>query len=298
MDLALIRTVAVIGFGEVGQCFAAALAGPDAAPFPLALRAGDIEPPGSRRTRLEREAAALGAPLEGGPGPWLGDADLVMSAMTGDRALEAARAAADFLGPDAIYLDVNTAPKATMSEVARAVGERAAVVDGAILGLIAASGARAPLLLSGPDSEAMAAFLNPRGFRAKAIGGTVGDASGVKLLRSVVMKGLEALLIECFVAAEKQGLRNQVVDALADLGTTPTETTIATLLTTHLRHARRRSVEVGEVRHMLAEAGCPARMTMATAATFERSLAAGIVGDDAPASLDEALARLAPAHKG
>ena len=293
-----IRTLAVIGFGEVGQCFAAALAGRTAAPFPLALRVGDIEPAAPRRARLEREAEALSAKLESGPGPWLGDADLVLSAVTGDRAVEAASAAADHLRPGAIYLDVNTAPKTTMAEAARALGGRAAVVDCAILGLVASSRARVPLLLSGPGSEAMTDFLNARGFRAKSIGGAVGDASVVKLLRSVVMKGLEALLIEAFVAAEKQGLRPQVLEALADLGQTPAETTITTLLTTHLRHAGRRSVEVAEVREMLAEARCPSRMITATAATFARSLEAGIVGHEAPPNLDEALARLLAAHSG
>jgi 3-hydroxyisobutyrate dehydrogenase-like beta-hydroxyacid dehydrogenase len=172
------------------------------------------------------------------------------------------------------------------------------VVDCAILGLIAAGGARVPLLLSGPDAETTAAFLNERGCRARSIGGAAGDASGVKLLRSVVMKGLEALLIESFVAAEKQGLRSQVIEALEDLGQTPAETTIATLLTTHLRHARRRAVEVGEVREMLTETGCPSRMMTAAATIFSRSLEAGIVGNETPASLDEALALLVPAHNG
>ncbi len=292
-----VGTLAVIGFGEVGQCFAAALAGPSALPSPLALRLGDIEPPGPRRDRLRQAADGLGAALEGGPGPWLGDADLVLSAVTGDRAVEAARAAAAFLKPGALYLDVNTAPKATMVEVETLLGGRATVVDCAILGLIATNGARAPLLLSGPGADSMEAFLNARGCRARSIGGAVGDASGVKLLRSVVMKGLEALLIEAFVAAERQGLRDQVIEALADLGQTPAATTIATLLTTHLRHGRRRAVEVDEVREMLAMTGTPSQMADATAATFARSLEAGIVGDETPASLEEALARLVAAHR-
>lgn len=298
VDLPQVRTLAVIGFGEVGQCFAEAFAGGSALPFPLALRVGDSEPAGPRRARLEKAAEDLNVRLEGGPGPWLADADLVLSAVTGDRAAEAAGAAAPFLRPGAIYLDVNTAPKVTMAEVARVIGPQAAVVDCAILGLIASSGARAPLLLSGPPADAMAAFLNARGCRARSIGGAVGDASGVKLLRSVVMKGLEALLIECFVAAEKQGLRDRVVEALADLGQTPAETTVTTLLTTHLRHARRRAVEVDEVRRMLGETGCPSRMMDAAAAVFARSLDAGIVGGDAPALLEEALARLVPSQGG
>jgi 3-hydroxyisobutyrate dehydrogenase-like beta-hydroxyacid dehydrogenase len=292
-----VETFAVIGFGEVGQCFAAALAGSSAFPSPLMLRVGDIEPQGPRRGRLRQVAEGLGVPLEGEPGPWLGDADLVLSAVTGDRAVEAARAAAAFLKPGAIYLDVNTAPKATMVEVDRVLGGRATVVDCAILGLIATNGARAPLLLSGPGAGAMETFLNARGCRARSIGGAVGDASAVKLLRSVVMKGLEALLIEAFVAAERQGLRDQAIEALADLGQIPTATTIATLLTTHLRHGRRRAVEVDEVREMLAMTGAPSRMTDATAATFARSLEAGIVGDETPPGLAEALARLVAAHR-
>jgi 3-hydroxyisobutyrate dehydrogenase-like beta-hydroxyacid dehydrogenase len=298
LDPLRIRTLAVIGFGEVGQCFAAAFAGDLALPVPLALRVGDIEPPGPRRARLQRAAEGHGVRLEDGPGSWLGDADLVLSAVTGDRAVEAAGAAAPFLRPGAVYLDVNTAPKGTMAEVARVIGQRATVIDCAILGLIASSGARAPLLLSGSDADVMTAFLNDRGCRARSIGGIVGDASGVKLLRSVVMKGLEALVIEAFVAAERQGLRTQVVDALEDLGQTPAETTITNLLTTHLRHARRRSVEIDEVRGMLSEAGCPSRMMDAAAAVFERSLDSGIVRGDTPASLEDALARLVPAHSG
>ena len=274
------------------------LAGVLALPVPLALRVGDIEPPGPRRACLQQAAEGHGVRLENGPGPWLADADLVLSAVIGDRAVEAAGAAAPFLRSGAVYLDVNTAPKSTMVEVARVIGQRAAVIDCAILGLIASSGARVPLLLSGPDADVMAAFLNERGCRARSIGGVVGDASSVKLLRSVVMKGLEALVTEAFVAAERQGLRTQVVDALADLGQTPAETTVTTLLTTHLRHARRRSIEIDEVRGMLSEASCPSRMMDAAAAVFERSLDSGIVRGDTPASLEEALARLVPAHSG
>ena len=112
------------------------------------------------------------------------------------------------------------------------------------------------------------------------------------------MKGLEALLIQSFVAAERQGLRTQVVETLADLGQMAAETTVAILLTTHLSHARRRSVDVAEVREMLAEAGCSSRMMTAADATFARSLEAGIASGEAPASLDEALARFVPAHAG
>ena len=84
--------------------------------------------------------------------------------------------------------------------------------------------------------------------------------------------------------------------ALADLDETPAADTLSSLLTTHLRHARRRSEEVDEVCEMLAEAGCPSRMMTAAAATFARSLEARIIVDDPPVDLSQALQRLASAH--
>ena len=125
------------------------------------------------------------------------------------------------------------------------------VVDGAVLGNFRAGG-RVPLLLTGEGSDSLAALLPPSHFAAEAIEGRVGDASAIKMLRSVLLKGLEALFVECLVAAEVQGLRTPLMTAFRDLDERPFTKTMEVQTVTHLVHAARRLKEVERVAQVLA----------------------------------------------
>ncbi len=110
------------------------------------------------------------------------------------------------------------------------------------------------------------------------------------MLRSVLMKGLEALFVECLVAAEIQGLRPTLLEAFRDLDERPFAKTMEVQTVTHLVHAARRLKEVERVASVLEADGLEGIMTEATRRTFAATVAAGVApGSGEPLSLDETL---------
>ncbi len=199
------RHVSLLGLGEAGQLYARAFV--DAGCRVTAYDPGSVDtPPGVERTASAREAVA--------------GADLVMSLVTGAHAVAVATDVAGALDGAAVYLDLNAASPAVKQAVVEQVGDAAAVADGAIIGSVLRYGAQVEVLLAGPGAEAAAAHLDVIGAAHECIGGSVGDASRRKLLRSVFMKGLGALITETVDAGEAAGdgawVREQVANALVD----------------------------------------------------------------------------------
>jgi 3-hydroxyisobutyrate dehydrogenase len=277
-------TVAILGLGEVGAALAAILT------ETTQVIAVD---PADRKAR----ARELGVDHYGTPGVYLEAADLILSAVTGEQALAAARAAKPFLKAGALFADLNTAPKETLSQV-ESLLEPAGVacVDIAIMSIIGAPGIRfPPMLTSGPGAADLAAWLETLGFTIRVVEGAVGDASAVKMMRSIFMKGMEALTVECFAAAEYYGLSRLAVENLADLDRIPIASTIDSHVTSHPRHAARRLGEVVEAEAMLRRDGFDPLMTSAARAFFERTVKAGpLSGDSAKADFATSLERLRP----
>ncbi|MEV6822125.1 DUF1932 domain-containing protein [Nocardiopsis dassonvillei] len=201
-----IMKVAVLGLGEAGAIYAGAFA---AAGWQTV---GYDPSPGARTPEGVARAASTGEAVA--------DADLVLSLTTAAYAVTAAEDARPVLRRDAVYVDLNAAAPATKTGVEAALGESAQVVDGAIIGSVLRYGAEVNVLLSGPASEAAARLLRAVGSDAEPVGGEVGAASRRKLLRSVFMKGLGALITEAVdagrAAGEEAWMRTQVADALAD----------------------------------------------------------------------------------
>lgn len=203
-------TVAFIGFGEAGQAFATGLLAD--------VRAFDIktDDPATREAKRADYASAgvAGAPTLAAA---LSGADLVLSVVTADKALAVARAAAPLLIPGALYCDMNSVAPATKRAAAgviEAAGGRYA--DVAVMSPVLPARRAAPLLVSGDATDAAWVLLADLGFDARALPGPVGRASTVKMLRSVLVKGLEALTVECFGAAARAGVTDEVRDSLAE----------------------------------------------------------------------------------
>ena len=240
--------IALIGCGEVGHCYAQAW-----------LSAGhDIIAVGELRQDAEMQARVqgYGAKLYATPGAWLAEADLVVSAVFGYAAQEVATQALPHLNSSALFADFTTASAADM----RAASEVAAThnvpfADVAIMGAIALLGARTPLLTAGTGAAAVVTFAQACDIPAQAIEGQAGDAVQLKLLRSIMTKGMESLAVECLVAAEKLGLRNALYDVLGDIDRTPLTKFIDSFVCSHVLHAPRRLAEVREARDQLIEAG-------------------------------------------
>ncbi|WP_034691755.1 NAD(P)-binding domain-containing protein [Acidovorax sp. MR-S7] len=261
--------VALIGLGEVGRCFAQAL-----------------HAQGMELILVEREiseaAAALAQRMGIAPhaavGPWLREAHAVLVCSTGLESRTISIQCSQILQAGALIADFTTADPAHKREAAAAAHERLIqYADVAIMGGISLTHARTPLLVSGDGADRLAALLAPLQGAVRVVQGEAGDAIALKLLRSVFTKGLEALGVEVLVAAQRQGVREQLYEVLADIDSTPLRDFVDMVVRTHVVHAARRAHEVEQAAQQLALLGLPSRVLpgvrerfAATAAQRER----------------------------
>ena len=140
------------------------------------------------------------------------------------------------------------------------------------MGAIALSGLKTNLLVAGSGAEAAAALYGAIGVPIRVMAaGEAGDATAIKILRSVFAKGLEAIAVECFLAAEQQGVTDKLYDALADIDQTPLRAMLEALVRTHVIHAPRRLKEVQEAERQLHKANLPVDVLPGVRARFERT---------------------------
>lgn len=294
-------TIALIGFGEAGTAIARGLA----ETWRGASRPGDNRPRkliaidtaldlDARGRKLGDEARRLDVAIERGYTTALNDADIIISAVPGEFALDVAQAAAPLLKKGVVYLDLCTVT-GTMAETDRSVIEGAGgvYVDVAVMGSFFGRGQKAPMLLAGPNAPLAAEWMNASGFDVKVLGPRPGSASAVKVLRSVLIKGVEALAVESFVAARRQGLLEEVMSCLGDVDHEGFGQFLARMVETHLVHAGRRSEEMVLVAQMLRETGVPPLMSETTYKALHRTVEAGAVPADGKVRpLEETLAVL------
>ena len=297
------RVIALLGFGEAGSAIARGLCvegGWRGTPRP-----GDNAPrrviaidtaldQDARGTALGKEARRLEVAIEGRYTPALAEADLVISAVQGEHALEAARSAAAHLKKGAYYLDLCTVT-GNMSDEDRTLIEAAGgrYIDIAVMGGFFKQGIKAPMLVAGPDVEPVVAWMNESGFAATVLGPKPGSASSVKMLRSVLMKGVEALGVEAYVAAQRQGILKEVMGCMGDVDAIGFANFVAMLVQTHTVHAQRRWEEMELVGQTLRETGVEPLMTEVIVRSHRRTVDAGIAPADGKVPpLEEALAIL------
>jgi 3-hydroxyisobutyrate dehydrogenase-like beta-hydroxyacid dehydrogenase len=297
------KVIALLGFGEAGTAIARGLAA--AGGWRAASKPGDNAPrrviaidpaldKDARGTAMGAEARRLDMAISDRYTEALSEADLVICAVQGEQALEAAEAAAPLLKKGAHFLDLCTVT-GKMADEDRGAIEAAGghYIDVAVMGGFFKYGIKAPMLVAGDGAEAAVAWMNASGFDAKFLGVKPGSASSVKMVRSVLMKGLEALGIEALVTAERQGIREEVLACLADVDLIDFRDHVASLVRTHVVHARRRWEEMGLVARTLEETGVEPLMTRVTEQSLRRSVDAAIAPADGKVpNLDEALAVL------
>jgi 3-hydroxyisobutyrate dehydrogenase-like beta-hydroxyacid dehydrogenase len=199
-----------------------------------------------------------------------------------------------------LWLDGNSCSpgsKRQAEEIIHAKGGR--YVDLAIMAPVHPAGVRVPVLVSGPHAAAATDLLLRLGMNARAVGPLVGQASAIKMLRSVVIKGLEAITTECLLAARDVGVDAEVLASLqaSDPGIDWAARS-AYNLERMTSHGRRRAAEMDEVVRFLAELGLPAEMALATTVWQDRLGALGLDLADVPAAsrADLLLSALRPAR--
>jgi 3-hydroxyisobutyrate dehydrogenase-like beta-hydroxyacid dehydrogenase len=249
-----------VGFGEAAQAFAQGLQ-----PASLRIAAYDLklDTPADAAS-CQQAMARLGVTPCGLAG--VTQSQVAICLVTADQAQNAAQAAAPYLAPGALWLDGNSCAPGTKQQAAAvitAAGGR--YVDLALMAPVHPRLHRTPMLISGPDAVAGAATLATLGMEAAIAGVRVGQASSIKMLRSVIIKGLEALTAEAFLAARKAGVEEAVIASLqaSDPGIDWARRG-AYNLERMLVHGARRAAEMTEVAATLRALGLPDRMTEAT----------------------------------
>lgn len=266
--------LAVIGFGEAGLTFAAAGGWGEAAQVFDQL----TQAPDQRDAKLVQYAAA-GVSGRETLVEALARANTVISLVTADQALAVATEAATAIAPGALYLDLNSVAPETKRAAARAIEVAGAhYVDVAVMSPVQPAALSAPLLLSGAKAQDAAVILAALGFtKVRVVGDEVGRASSIKMIRSVMIKGLEALSAECVLAASEAGVLDEVIGSLdaswpgADWGGRADYN-----LDRMMIHGARRSAEMEEVVRTLDDLGVGSDMSRGTVARQARIGALGL----------------------
>jgi 3-hydroxyisobutyrate dehydrogenase len=254
--------IAFIGFGEVGSILARDLrqAGyADITAFDTAFADPASKASRNAVAQQARVATSAVAAVQG--------AELVFCCVTAGSALEAARAATAGLGHAPFLVDVNSVSPGTKRETAEAVlaaGGR--YVEAAVMTSVPPHGIRSPILLGGPHAEAFLPVAEALGMRCQVFSAEVGGASSVKMCRSIMIKGLEALTTECMLTARRYGVERYVLDSLADTLPHKDWPGLARyVMSRALIHGRRRAEEVREVVRTIEEVGLTPFQSPATA---------------------------------
>lgn len=255
--MSLQLSCAMVGFGEAGETFASQ------ANWDGVFRGFDLLP--ERRAKM----AGCGMVSCEKAGDALGDADIVLSLVTADAALDAACEYARHLSPGALWCDMNSVAPDTKRQAATVINRAGGrYVDVAVMAPVRPAAMTVPLLLSGPDAEVAMGMLEALGFTNMTVAGEdVGRASAIKLCRSIMVKGLEALSDEMFAACEAAGVAQEVFASLdaSEMHQGWAERT-AYNRERMASHGKRRAVEMEEAAAMLTSLGVVPEMTRAAIA--------------------------------
>jgi 3-hydroxyisobutyrate dehydrogenase-like beta-hydroxyacid dehydrogenase len=244
--------VGLVGYGEVGRILAE-----DLRARQVTVSAYDIKLDGDAAAPLRDHASAHGVSLAASHRELAGRADLVVSAVTASQTVRVAQACALAVRREAWFLDVNSASPGAKQRAAQAIDAAGGrYVEGAVMTSLPPYRIKVPLLLGGAGAAALAPLLNDLGFAAKPASDRLGVASAVKMCRSVMIKGLEAMVIESFTTARAYGVEDDVLASLKE--TFPGidwEKQGAYFFQRVIEHGRRRSEEVREVAETVREIG-------------------------------------------
>ncbi|MCU1546710.1 MAG: hypothetical protein JWP30_1810 [Homoserinimonas sp.] len=253
--------IGILGLGEAGMVFAGGLSAQASVTGFDPLGAGEDTP-----------FAVAGSASEA-----VHDADIVLAFTSAPDATGALTSAVDHMPADAIYLDLATgspALKLALAEKAHAAG--VGFADGAIMAPVLAARIATPILASGSQAKKASELLTPFGLRICALEGPAGAAAARKLTRSIVVKGLTALMVESLRSAEDQDILEWFSAHLAETLSELNPDSIRRLLDGTLQHSARRIHEMEAAVEMIESTGGSADMTRATVATLTSIDAIGI----------------------
>jgi 3-hydroxyisobutyrate dehydrogenase-like beta-hydroxyacid dehydrogenase len=260
-----LQRIGLIGYGEVGKTFSSGLKDKSGV---TAVGAWDLKfaDPATRDAELDH-ASKSGVTAHGSMRELCEASDLIISAVTASNTLAVAREAAQFIKAGSVFLDLNSASPGTKQQAAALIDARGAdYVEAGVMTSVPPYGIRVPMLLGGAESAPLAVMLTGWGMDATAISKDLGVASAIKMCRSVMIKGLEALVIESYTTARKYGVEEYVLPTLQE--TFPSidwQQQGAYFFSRVVQHGKRRAEEMREAANTVREAGFEPFMAAATA---------------------------------
>jgi 3-hydroxyisobutyrate dehydrogenase-like beta-hydroxyacid dehydrogenase len=253
--------ISFIGFGEAGQAIASGLRETGIEQ----ISAWDILFPQAEGAALKAAGEKMGVRLAASAADAVAETDMVISAVTAASSLEAAQSVAPHLTGNPYYLDINSVSPGRKQATAKLLGGKARYVDIAVIAPIHPKRHRTPLLIAGPHAEGVAPLLREMEMTLKVVSPETGKAAAIKMIRSVMIKGIEALTLECFLAAERAGLVEEVAVSMQNNYPTLDFGRMADYNIERMAsHGERRAAEMEESCVTLRELGIDPSMTEGT----------------------------------
>lgn len=257
--------IGLIGYGEVGKIFSVGL---KSKPGVVATAVWDLNltNPVTQAAELSH-AAKAGVVAQPSARALCEASDLVISAVTASSTLAVAREAAQFIRPGALFLDLNSASPGTKQQCAALLDAAGAhYVEAGVMTSVPPYGIQVPMLLGGVKAAELAPLLNRWGMNASAVSDQLGVASAIKMCRSIMIKGLEALVLESYSTARAYGVEDQVLPTLQETfpGIDWSEQG-AYFFSRVVQHGQRRAEEMRESANTVREAGFEPLMAAAIA---------------------------------
>jgi 3-hydroxyisobutyrate dehydrogenase-like beta-hydroxyacid dehydrogenase len=264
MSLPPIRRVAIVGFGEVGGTFGSDLAaqGVEVTVFDILLHAK------ASREAMVAKARESKVQAKESLADCLRDADLAISAVTASSALDVAKDSCCALCPGQVFLDINSVSPATKRAMAEHFAKSDAwFVEAAVMAAVQPQRLKVPMLLGGAHAADLAPGLQALGMNATVASEQIGVASAIKMCRSVLIKGLEAITLECLFAARRYGAEEAVLASLAATfpGMGWDEKLPDYLIGRVAEHGKRRAAEMREAAEAVRDIGMDPLMAEAAA---------------------------------
>ncbi|MEH6854811.1 hypothetical protein CN978_30515 [Priestia megaterium] len=259
--------VGIIGFGEVGQIFAKGLLEKTDNVFIYDILVRN------KQSMMADKISSIGAQAVEKVGQLGEYCTLIFSLVSSSASETVASEIAMNISKETIYVDLTTSTPQVKKRSEKLIESNGGIyVDASIMGTVATEQQQVPLLIAGDHSEKVQKLLTTLGFNCQAIDLPTGGAASIKLLRSIFMKGLEALILETMITAKSYGVSDEVMKSISKTINNNDFTTFSqALITTHVIHKNRRYKEILDSCNLINEAGFSSYVTEGVISFFSNS---------------------------
>ncbi len=273
MSSAPIR-LGLLGFGEAAARLAMDFSQAGFKDITAYSRSGAKAQPGDP---VYQRAEAAGVKLAKSVGTLAKKSDIIIALTPGKAAVPALKKILKYLRPDHLYVDASSNSAHNMEQAAALIGNTARFVDASVMGPVDIMGLKVPFVASGPHAAEFHDRMTPHGMVITVVGNNPGDASAMKLIRSVLMKGLAMLLLETMEAAQRRNILDAVIeDSSVTFNDIPFQKIIKRYIGGTAVHCERRIHEMKECLELLQDMGSTDRTTKSTIAMLRDMVKMGM----------------------